>query len=128
MVAIVIFSIAVVGLIGIQATAAKLGTDARYRSEANQLVNQFVGEMWISDRSVQTLRSRFTSGGTDYGRWSRAVASLLPGVDVRTAHSTTAPVVSVDANGQVTVTVFWKPPNESSSTAPHSLTTITQIR
>lgn len=128
LVAIVIFSIAVIGLIGIQATAAKLGTDARYRSEANQLVNQLIGQMWVSDRSVETLRTRFTSGGADYGRWSSAVASMLPGVDVQTPRSTTAPAVSIEGNGQVTVRVFWKPPNEPSSTAPHSLTAIAQIR
>lgn len=128
MVAILMFSVAVVGLIGVQAFAAKAGTDARYRAEANQLTNRLISAMWVTDRTPQTLQNEFSTGGTQYESWSNAVAATLPGVDVRSAGSATAPTVSIDGNGLVTVTLFWKPPNDPESASAHSLTSIAQIR
>ncbi len=122
LIAILIFSIGVVGLVGLQAMSAKNSTAARYRSEAELLVNQLIGKMWVSDRTIATLQSNFNTGGSAYNTWSSSVTSTLPGVVASTA---TAPTVTVDAAGVVTIAVYWIAPSDATQ---HSLTTVTQIR
>ncbi|MBK9605472.1 MAG: type IV pilus modification protein PilV [Betaproteobacteria bacterium] len=78
LIAILIFSIGVLGLIGLQATSAKHSTDAKYRSEAALLVNQLLGNMWVSDRTIATLQSNFNTGGSAYNAWLSSVTATLP--------------------------------------------------
>ncbi|MBK7472038.1 MAG: type IV pilus modification protein PilV [Betaproteobacteria bacterium] len=125
LIAILIFSIGVLGLIGLQAMSAKHSTDAKYRSEAALLVNQLLGNMWVSDRTIATLQSSFNTGGSAYNAWLSSVTATLPGVVANTA---TAPTVTVDAAGVVSVAVFWIAPSDAQAGVPHNITTVTQIR
>lgn len=125
LIAILIFSIGVLGLIGLQARSAKHSTDAKYRSEAALLVNQLLGNMWVSNRTVATLQSNFNTGGPAYNAWLSSVTATLPGVVANTA---TAPTVTVDAAGVVSVAVFWIAPSDAQAGTPHNITTVTQIR
>jgi type IV pilus assembly protein PilV len=126
LVAIVILSVGVIGLVGLQTASVKNATEARYRSEAAMLVNQLIGRMWATDRTVATLQANFNTGGSAYGTWLAEVQSTLPGVgDAGTA---TAPAVVVDDTSLVTVTVYWLAPSDASSTSPHNFTTVAQIR
>ena len=47
LIGILIFSIGILALIGMQAAAMKNTTDAKYRSEAAFLANQIIGQMWV---------------------------------------------------------------------------------
>jgi type IV pilus assembly protein PilV len=47
LVGILIFSIGILALIGMQGAAIKNTTDARYRSEATFLASQIIGNMWV---------------------------------------------------------------------------------
>lgn len=123
--AILVFSLGILALIGLQATAVKQSTDARYRSEAALLANDIVSQMWASDRSVATLQANFNTGGATYNTWLSRVTAALPGVIANTA---TAPTVNVDGQGVATVTLYWKAPNEESGATPHNFVTIAQIR
>lgn len=125
LIAILIFSLGVVGMIGLQAVSAKNSTSAKYRSEAVLLVNQLIGKMWASDRTVGTLQASFNTGGTAYNAWLSSVASTLPGV---VANSATAPSVSVNAAGVVSIAVYWVAPGDGAAAVPHNITTVTQIR
>ena len=58
--AILIFSIGVLGLVSLQAAANKASTQAKYRTEASLLANDLIGRMWVSDRSVGTIVSNFS--------------------------------------------------------------------
>jgi type IV pilus assembly protein PilV len=122
LIAILVFSLGILGIVGMQATAVKQVTDARYRIEASLLADQLLGTMRVSDRNAAALQSRFTTGGAGYAEWLSNVSTTLPGID------TYPPSVAVNANGIVTVTVRWRAPNEEASAGAHQYVAIAQIK
>ena len=50
-IAILIFSMGILAIVGMQASAVKSSADAKYRSEASLLANELIGQMWVSDRT-----------------------------------------------------------------------------
>jgi len=126
LVAILIFSIGILALVGLQATAIKQSTDARYRTEAAALSNELIAEMWVSDRTTATLEANFESpGGPRYTAWANRVAAVLPGG--------IAPTVTIDAAGtaipgRVLVTIQWRAPNEPAGAAAHNYRTSAVIQ
>jgi type IV pilus assembly protein PilV len=122
LVSILILALGVIGLVGLVAVSTKNSTEAMYRSEAALLVNQLLGTMWVSDRTIATLQKDFNTGGDRYNTWRDQVKATLPGVVENTP---TAPTVDVDATGLVTVAVFWIAPGDP---AMHNLTVVAQIR
>lgn len=125
--AILIFSLGILALVGLQATSIKQSTDAKYRSEAALLANEVIGQMWVSDRTTAVLQANFNSpGGAEYSNWrDNRVRAALPGV---AANSPTAPTIAIDANGIATVTVLWNAPNEPAGAPIHQYVAIAQIR
>lgn len=123
--AILVFSFGVLALVGLQATAIKQSTDARYRSEASLLANDIISQMWVSDRTTTTLQANFNTGGASYNTWFNRVSATLPGV---VANTPTAPTITIDAQGIATVTLFWNAPNERAGSTPHNFVAIAQIR
>lgn len=122
LVAILIFSIGVLALVGLQVTSIRQSSAAKYRSDASLLVNQLIGEMWVSDRLPTLLQDNFQTGGPAYTTWASTVQATLPGA------ATSAPTVSVSGSGVVTVNVFWKAPNEPAADPMHRYTAIAQVR
>lgn len=132
LVAILIFSIGILALVGLQATAVKQSTDARYRAEAASLASELIAEMWVSNRDPATLETNFEgaagSGGGLYGNWATRVGTILPG-----ATGAAAPTVVVDGAGtalpgSVFVTITWLAPNEPAGATPHRYVTRAVIR
>ena len=130
-IAILIFSMGILAIVGMQASAIKNSADARYRSEASMLASELLEKMWVSDRTPATLQANFQGGaGTDgpaytawHSNWCSSVAPILPACDAY------VPTVSVNpASGLVSVTVRWKAPNEPAAAAAHSYSMIAQIR
>jgi type IV pilus assembly protein PilV len=122
LIAILIFSIGVLALIALQVTSVRQSSNAKYRSEAALLVNRLIGEMWVSDRVTTTMQTNFNTGGAGYTTWANAVQATLPG------SAASAPTVVVAADGQVTINVFWKAPNEQASDPTHNYIAIARIR
>jgi type IV pilus assembly protein PilV len=120
LIAILVFSLGILGIVGMQATAVKQVTDARYRSEASLLVDQLLGTMRVS-RAAE-LQTMFSTGGAGYTGWLGNVSATLPGI------ASYPPSVAVDANGIVTVTVRWRAPNEDASAGAHQYVAIAQIK
>jgi type IV pilus assembly protein PilV len=128
LIAILIFSVGILGLVGLQATAVKQSTDARLRSEAAQLADRLLGQMWADDRATAALQAKYntclTDSCADYQEWVRSVASSLPGV---TLASPLRPAVTVDNAGIVTISIFWSAPGDDGS-APHRYDVEAQIQ
>ncbi|MFM9968987.1 MAG: type IV pilus modification protein PilV [Burkholderiales bacterium] len=129
LVAILIFSVGILAVVGMQATAVKAAADAKYRSEASLLANELLGQMWITNRSAAVLKTNFEgssgSGGTYYVNWYSDVAAAMPGVTT----TANAPTVSVDGTtGLVTVVVYWKLPSEAAGASAHNYTVIAQVQ
>lgn len=102
MIAIVIFSLGILAIIGLQAATVKQTTDAKYRLDASFLANQAIGTIWTNRSNLST-----------HAVTDEVVNSLPNGK--RTI---------VVSGNQVTVTITWKMPGES---AAHSYTAIAQI-
>jgi type IV pilus assembly protein PilV len=94
LIAILIFSLGILAIIGLQAAILKRTTDARYRVEASFVANQALGEMWGHRKSIASFAVK-----------DEAVPALPGGKR------------TVTVNGdQVTVTITWQLPRQST---PH---------
>jgi type IV pilus assembly protein PilV len=105
---ILIFSIGILALLGMQALAIKNTTDARYRSEASFLINQITSQMWVDTTNIALYAN---AGYAPRDNWVTTVAATLPGVDV--ANGINVPTIAIAAGNQVTVTVNWLQPGET---------------
>ena len=105
MVAILIFSVGVLAIVGLQASMIKNTADAKYRSEASYIAQSRLGMMWADAANAAT----YVEANTD-------ISSLLPG-GTRT--------VTQPATGQFTVTVTWLQPGPNQTT--HNYTTTARI-
>lgn len=135
LIAILIFMIGILAIVGLQAAAIKNAGDAKYRSEASLLANQLIGQMLVSDRSsLATLQNNFQSpSGAAYVAWLAQVQSASTGLPGASATPPTVTIVQAAStstsspSNQATVTIFWKAPNEPSSAPNHQYVAIAQI-
>ena len=102
MVAILIFSIGILGIVGMQANMVKNTSDAKYRAEASHIAQKRIGELWADPVNTGT-----------YVEMNTDISTLLPGG----TRTTTA------AGSEFTVTVSWQQPGE----ARHRFTMIANI-
>ena len=113
LVGILIFSIGILALMGLQAQSIRNTVEAKYRNEAAYLANQIIGQMWV-DRGPNgaNLATYDTGGGANPNMtaWRTQVANTLPRVVAGGANSPTIVV----AGSQVTVTIFWQLPGSDS--------------
>lgn len=119
LVAILVFSMGILGIVGLLAVSLKNTTDAKYRNDASLLANQIIGEMWVDDKSNTALKTNYESpNGAKYLTWQTAVANALPNV------ASNAPTITIDANNVATITVMWQLPGEA---AAHKYTVSARI-
>jgi type IV pilus assembly protein PilV len=104
LIAVMIFSFAVLGIIGLQAAMVKNTSEAKYRAEAAHIAQQKIGEMWSHPTANEML--------VDIG--TTQIADLPNGS--RTVKLTTPP-------SQYTVRVTWQEPGSPQ----HNFTTIATI-
>ena len=72
LIAILVFSFGVLGMVGLQAASIKSISEAKYRTDAAFLANELIGQMWAERATITT----------DYEApddWTERVASTLPG-------------------------------------------------
>ncbi|MDR2450445.1 MAG: pilus assembly protein PilV [Candidatus Accumulibacter sp.] len=130
LIAILVFSLGILTIIGIQATSIKLTADAQLRTRAALLADRLVGEMWASGGNITELETKFKTGGTAYNDWLNDVKDSvkgLPGVVPDDPDSGTAPTVIIvpggpidgeNRNAQVTITLFWRTPSMDADETP----------
>ncbi len=125
MIAILIFSMGILAIVGLQAASVRNANDAMYRTTASLLANELIGQMWVSDRTTATLQTNFNSpSGAAYTVWQVNVKASLPGV----TDSANLPTVNVAANGTVTIGLNWKLPSEPAGMPAHSYVAVAQIQ
>ena len=114
LIAILIFSVGILGLVGLQATAVRQSTEARHRAEASQLADRLLGQMWAGNRDVASLQANYNTcmspACPGYQAWAATVSDTLPGATVTSA--TLRPSVTVNNAGIVTISIFWRAPGE----------------
>ena len=134
LIAILIFSMGILAIIGLQAASVRLSGDAKYRTDANMLANKVIGQMWVDNRTPAQLTAKYVSAsGVGYAAWASEVQAVLPGIAGQAANQPTIqialpPVTNPNApTSLVTVTVFWNLPGEAPANR-HSAIVIAQIR
>lgn len=118
---ILIFSIGILALIGMQSIAVKNTTDARYRTEAAYLANSILSQIRLDMGNVVFYDD--SNAGTYAPRtaWRNQVEALLPGINIATAQR--VPEIDIvpgptyvgdtDPPSRVTVTIHWLQPGET---------------
>jgi type IV pilus assembly protein PilV len=125
LVAMLVFSVGVLGLIGAQSATVKDAGGAQYRGLAAAAASDLISSMWMSDRTATTLQASFgsTSAGAGYTAWkSRVVASGLPNA---TTYPPTVTFTTVNASSVATIKVFWRAPGDTDS---HTYTAMAQLQ
>jgi type IV pilus assembly protein PilV len=123
LIAILIFSIGILALVGMQATAINNVSDAKYRSTAGFMANQIVGTIWAKSSSVLSASNVWgaapdlnfctptacggTASGPDATAWVSGVVAALP-----IPAGVSAPTITING-AQVTVTISWQPPRSA---------------
>jgi type IV pilus assembly protein PilV len=102
MIAILIFSVGVLALVGLQAAMVKNTSDSKYRADASYIAQQRIGTIWSDTANAATYIEANTN-----------ISPLLPN-----GRRTVTRV-----GDQFTVTVTWQSPGE----AQHNFTTIANI-
>lgn len=103
MIAILIFSMGVLAIVGLQAAMIKNTAESKYRADASYIAQQRIGQLWADPGNL----AAYLEINTD-------ISTLLPG-GTRT--------VTQPAVGQFVVTVTWQQPGE----VQHNFTTTASI-
>jgi type IV pilus assembly protein PilV len=146
LIAILIFSIGILAVVGMQSVALKNATESKNRSEAAFLAQELMAQMWI-DQSINPATKINTSNvnPTNYDYpgtggiparlgtilpstgWIGRVTRLLPGA------TTTPPKVTITnaqpSGATVKIEIFWRLPEEATlGLPPHSHTVVASIQ
>jgi type IV pilus assembly protein PilV len=117
LVAILIFTVALLGLLGLQANSIKNNSQAKFRADASFLANRILGEMSLDRANIGngTILAAYTAG------WNQEAAQKLPAGNVAVAV----------AGSMVTVTVSWQPNAETAGASAagyrHSYTAVASM-
>jgi type IV pilus assembly protein PilV len=131
LIAILIFSVGILAIVGMQATAIQDQGEAKYRTEAAFLANRVIAQMWgfigTDPTQVQAKLTPFAYGGggappAAIADWVNTVQKGLPGA------SSFPPIITVNPNNSVVVTVRWRAARDKSSNAqPHTYQAIAYL-
>lgn len=119
LIAILLISFGILGLIALWANSVKNASEAKYRSDASYLANEMIGQLWLDRASIAV-------GYTAPSNWTDRLAATLPGgtgtVDV--AVNPDIVPAPVPPALKATITVQWTLP---SHTQQHTFVSIANI-
>lgn len=118
---ILIFSIGILALIGMQSVAVKNTTDARYRTEAAYLANGMLSQIRLDMANIAFYDDSNNGVHPPRSAWRNQVEALLPGVRIATAvrvpeiEIVPGPTYAGDSDppSQVTIKIRWQQPGET---------------
>jgi type IV pilus assembly protein PilV len=116
LIAILIFSIGILAVVGMQGVAIKNVTESKYRSEAAFLANELIASMWTDATNVG-LYNYPGSSYTKLTNWVAKVNTTLPGTAGAPPRVTMLTAASA-AGATVQIEIFWQLPEEASLGLP----------
>ncbi|WP_293994594.1 type IV pilus modification PilV family protein [Sphaerotilus sp.] len=116
LIALLIFALAVLGLVGLQASMTRATSGAKYRADAAYLASDLVGLMWTDSRNLALYDTSKCAGHPPCQRWLERVKERLPTGVGQAQVSATDP-------GQVTVKLTWQAPSDDA----HQFQTTTAV-
>jgi type IV pilus assembly protein PilV len=127
LIAILIFSIGILAVVGLQAVSIKNVTDSKHRTEAAFLANNLLSQMWTDAGNIASYAYPGSGGvPTRLTGWVGQVNTRLP------AATAVPPIVTITgasaAGATVTIQVRWQLPEErSKGLPPHNYTVVTSV-
>lgn len=119
LIAILVFSMGILAIVGLQVAAIKTVADSQYRLEASFLANRLIAQMWTDTGNIANYA---LPGGAAAANWKSEVTALLPGAN------NSPPTVSIIGDSvsgyTITIRLNWKAAAETSA---HNYTTIAYI-
>jgi type IV pilus assembly protein PilV len=124
-IAILLFSMGMLALAGVQAAAIKNAADAKYRTEAAYLANQIIAQMWAESPAnlPAYIHNPTTAATCQFGGAASANANVIawlgdPSTPGTVAGSlpgagTARSQIAIGANNVVTVTICWQNTGET---------------
>ena len=112
LIAVLIFSLGVLGIVGLQARSLKAVGDAQYRGEAAYYAQTLAGRMWAHDPT--DVSNYFGTSGTGFTNWSNqvtAAGSGLPGAATRPPEISFVNLNSADGV-MATIKIYWQAPGD----------------
>lgn len=120
LIAILIFSFGIIGLVGAQAAAIKSAGDAKLRTDASYLAGQIISRMWVDRANLADYahftggsNCAFTGGAAASGNVTEWLGSAAQAGTVGYLPNGTAQIVVDSGTKLVTVTVCWRAPQET---------------
>jgi type IV pilus assembly protein PilV len=114
LIAILIFSLGVIALMGLQSISIGNAIQGKYRTDASYLANGIVAQMMVDKNNVSNYADGASTPAARRTQWNGEVAAALPNGSANVTINGTA----------VTVVVSWRNPDETSS---HSYKAIAQV-
>lgn len=129
LIAILIFSIGILAIVGMQAAAIKDVTDSKYRTQAAFLANQLFSDVWT--HAVNASTYAYPGSGAVPSSLAPWMAEVQGTTGLPSA-TTLPPIITVTnataQGGTVTVQLRWQLPEEASKGLPaHNYTAIAAI-
>ena len=134
LIAILIFSIGILAIVGMQATAMRTVTESRSRAEAALYANQLLGQIWTD--AINASQYAYPGAGAVPARlqgWHDAVTGVadpkrgLPGAG--NPNNCCLPRITITNNtaqgATVQIQVFWQNPEEAGQNLPAHNYTVT---
>lgn len=106
LIAILIFSMGILAVVGLQAAMIKNTSDSKYRADASYIAQQRVGQIWVDQANLAS-----------YAETDTDISDLLPS-GLRTTNRDAV------MTNQFTVTVTWQQPGSEDR---HTFTTVARI-
>lgn len=106
MVAVLLFTIGVLALVGLQSAMTRNQTDAKLRGDASYFANEIVGTMWGDAANVANYATANCAAYARCNDWKSKVERSMPGGSVAVILGSGAAV------GAVTVIINWTTPGD----------------
>jgi type IV pilus assembly protein PilV len=133
LIAILIFSLGVLAMVGLQAASINHSSQAKYRIDASFVANKLISQMWVDTNANMNA---YATGGAKFTTWktqeleaylppgrSNATVTVTPFAATQQLIPGAPPVTGYN----VVVTIQWRGPNEADSVAAHSYQVEAQI-
>jgi type IV pilus assembly protein PilV len=138
MIAILVFSVGVLGVVGLQARSVQGLSEAGFRSQAVQHANEIIAEMWMTDPGLRANLYNSATSGSRYTAWLSGVTSgsrLLPGASANlptvVVNTVQQPIVISPGDSftysDVTITIRWLPPGSPAGSPVSQYVTTARI-
>lgn len=135
LIAILVFSLGILAIVGMQASTLAHTSQAKYRTDAAFLANKLIGQMWAETNANM---SQYQTGGAKFSSWFTPELDnyLPPGRNSATVTvSPFAATPGLNATGgvvavtgyTVNIDIQWRAPSESNSLPAHSYRVVTTI-